>query len=61
MKKESKKPSTKPKYCEFIGVIRELDAGEKAPKKIKCPSCKRRLEPSLSQGKLTLKKHRHKG
>lgn len=60
MSKEKKKPSQKPKYCEFTGVVRELETGEKPPKKIKCPSCKRRLEPSLNQSKLTLMKHRHK-
>lgn len=41
-KREQKKRSVKPTYCDFVGAV-------PAPKgrKAQCPKCKRRLEPHI--------------
>lgn len=47
MSREKKKKSTKPKYCTFTGTVTKIPKGEKIPKKLQCPVCKRRMEPSI--------------
>lgn len=71
--KEIKKKSTKPKYCTFTGKVQDIPTCGKIPKKIKCPACQRRLEPTINTCTgsyedaswaccvyLTIKKHRAK-
>jgi len=67
---EKKKKSTKPKYCPFAGVIKEVNSLREVPKVIECPTCKRRMKPYLIDCgcgwdcacyiQLSLKKHRMK-
>ena len=71
--REIKKKSTKPEYCSFVGRVEQLSKGNKVPKRIACPTCKRRLEPTVTTCtgsyedvgfacciNLTIKKHRAK-
>lgn len=67
-KKEIKKKSTKGKYCNFIGIIKEVKFLSEIPSKIRCPECNRSMKPYITDCgcgwdcacylKLSFKKHR---
>jgi len=62
--KEKKKKSKKSKYCDFEGILNIVKSMKNMPKKIPCPECKRKMEPTVDFNFgdiiLSFKKHRRK-